>query len=356
MKKFKWLLILVLLFVSVLSINSSKIYASEVEYTSNVIPTMTSPTSPTGIASASSEFKTADYYPAYLAFDKIATTHASAWVAAKGVLTGWLAYEFPEEKCITKYTIEPRNWVGYTSQSPKDWTFEAWDNQSNTWVILDSRKNITDWKIGSKNVFTFLNTNLYQKYRINITAIGDSALALTIGELEMMETVAPPTNLSAKPANSSVLLTWNSIVNAQRYVVKRSTTPNGPYVNIGTISTNTYNDTDVENETTYYYVITSIISGIESTNSNEVNATPSAVVFGNSAILEITMTNGGIKTYDLTFGELDSFLTWYDNHSKGTDKSYYVFTKKSNIRPFLNNKEYIVFDKISSFEVKEYAE
>ncbi|MFA9466785.1 MAG: hypothetical protein ACERKN_21200 [Velocimicrobium sp.] len=77
---------------------------------------------------------------------------------------------------------------------------------------------------------------------------------------------------------------------------------------------------------------------------------------GSSSILEITMTNGTIKEYSLTIDELEAFLTWYDNRSDGTGKSYYRIPKKSNIKPFLSRKEYLSFDKIYSFEVKDYNE
>ncbi len=77
---------------------------------------------------------------------------------------------------------------------------------------------------------------------------------------------------------------------------------------------------------------------------------------GNSAILEIVMTNGTIKEYSLTNDELEAFLTWYDNRSDGVGKSYYRIPKKSNVKPFLTRKEYLSFDKIYSFEVKDYNE
>ncbi|MFA9464540.1 MAG: hypothetical protein ACERKN_09655 [Velocimicrobium sp.] len=77
---------------------------------------------------------------------------------------------------------------------------------------------------------------------------------------------------------------------------------------------------------------------------------------GNKAILEITMTNGNIKEYDFAIDELNYFLIWYDNRSEGIGKAYYCIIKKNNIKPFLNRKEYLSFDKISSFEVKDYNE
>ncbi len=109
------------------------------------------------------------------------------------------------------------------------------------------------------------------------------------------------------------------------------------------------------------YVVTAVNSDGESGYSNEASVILTApqeppVVTGNSAILELTMITGEIKEYDLTSVELQSFLTWYDGRSNGADKAYYIFTKKNDIKPFLSRKEYIAFDKISSFEVSEYAE
>jgi hypothetical protein len=131
----------------------------------------------------------------------------------------------------------------------------------------------------------------------------------------------------------------------------------GPFITIKSISTNTYTDSSLNNNTTYFYVITSIISGVESTNSNVVTATPiDTIIAGNRAVLELTMTNGIIKEYNLTSDEVANFITWYDNRSNGTDKSYYVITKTSNIKPFINRREYFMFDKIFSFEVKDYNE
>ncbi len=105
------------------------------------------------------------------------------------------------------------------------------------------------------------------------------------------------------------------------------------------------------------------MDGIESENSNEASATPNATtnpeeppIDGNKAILEITMTNGIIKEYDLSSQEIENFLKWYDNRSAGTDKAYISIIKRSNIKPFVSRKEYLQFNEIYSFEVKEYTD
>jgi len=169
-----------------------------------------------------------------------------------------------------------------------------------------------------------------------------------------------PTNLLATAGSGQASLTWTTVTSASCYNVKRSTTLGGPYTTISTSLTSpNYTDTSVTNGTTYYYVVTAVSANGESGNSNEVTATPTGAVTppvttGNKAILE--MITGTIKEFDLTATELQEFITWYDGRSNGAAKAYYIFTKKSNIKPFLDRKEYIAFDKISSFEVKAYSE
>ena len=366
MKRAKGLLVFVLVFISTFLLSSTTSFAAGTIYTENVIPTMTSNTSPSGEASASSYFVDSNYncFP-WKAFDHITNTSKSLWATAVGTTTGWLAYEFPEAKCITKYTIVSRNPVVISiGELPKTWTFEALDEKSGTWVILDTQTNIIDWSVGVKKEFEIANSNTYKKYRINISANGGYSSYTAIGELEMMESVKAPTDLNALGGTENIKLTWNEVANAQSYVIKRSLTSGGtpdttiPFTPIVSGSVLEYTDYNVTPGTTYYYVVTAIVSGTTSTNSNEASATPTAATnpdyLGNSATLIITMTNGGIKEYSLPIVDTDKFITWYDNKSEGTGKSYYTFTKLSNIVPYLRIKEYISFDKISSFEVKEF--
>jgi hypothetical protein len=270
MKLLKKILCFILVIGIVLSFNSTKSVAAEVKYTENVIPTMTSDTSPSGKASASSNMVSSNGYvqPAYLAFDH-SVSKPSCWGSAVGSTTGWLEYEFTDAKCITKYTLQPRNWPEYVWESPKDWTFEAWDNEKNEWVALDTQKGITDWSVSTKKEFPISNTTPYNKYRINVGAVVDDPTSkfhdIVIGELEMMETV---------PA-------------------------------------------------------------------------------GADATICITMVTGEIKEYHLEADIKQDFLTWYDDRSNGSGKAYYTFTKDTT-GGFLSRKEYLSFDKISSFEVMEY--
>ncbi|AWI06563.1 Ig-like domain-containing protein [Clostridium drakei] len=75
-----------------------------------------------------------------------------------------------------------------------------------------------------------------------------------------------------------------------------------------------------------------------------------------NAILTITMTNGNVKSYTVPMSKVNDFISWYDNRVSGsTGKAYYTFDKTDNLQPFSKKTEYIIFDKISSYEVDEYT-
>ena len=85
------------------------------------------------------------------------------------------------------------------------------------------------------------------------------------------------TSLRTTGGDTKVNLTWDAVTDATSYTVKRSTTPGGPYTPIATdVKDTMYIDTDVSNGTTYYYIITAIVAGDGSGDSNEALATPEA--------------------------------------------------------------------------------
>ncbi|MBB6218004.1 hypothetical protein HNQ80_004141 [Anaerosolibacter carboniphilus] len=118
-----------------------------------------------------------------------------------------------------------------------------------------------------------------------------------------------------------------------------------------------YTDKGLDNGNTYYYVVSTIIDGVEGPDSNEASATPRGTIVtpqptGDKAILTITMVNGVEKEYDLPMSKVLESISWYE--SEGADKPYFLFDKDFNIGPFKARKDYIAFDKIASFEVNEY--
>jgi len=107
------------------------------------------------------------------------------------------------------------------------------------------------------------------------TGAGDSSFVESV-----RQTAVGPSGLTALPGNSQVALTWNPLLGATSYNVKRSTISGGPYATISTpamVTGTSYTDLTAANGTTYYYAVsaaTSISQAGETANSAEVNATP----------------------------------------------------------------------------------
>jgi polygalacturonase len=86
---------------------------------------------------------------------------------------------------------------------------------------------------------------------------------------------AAPSNLKAIGTNLQINLNWDAVAGATAYNLYRGTSNNGPYpiVFSGLTMTN-YADTGVTNGVMYFYVVTSVVSDVESTNSSQASAAP----------------------------------------------------------------------------------
>ena len=140
------------------------------DYT-NVVPTMTSSTAPSGIVSASNFA-----YNPYLSFDHSGADYG--WIPATSGFN-WIGYEFTTSKTIKRYTITVSN---QPTRSPKSWTFEGWDGSA--WVVLNTQTNITSWSAYEKKIFDISNNTAYIKYRLNISL--ENSAQVIINELELM--------------------------------------------------------------------------------------------------------------------------------------------------------------------------
>jgi hypothetical protein len=83
-------------------------------------------------------------------------------------------------------------------------------------------------------------------------------------------------DLEAKASARGIRLRWGPIPDATSYHVHRSLASGGPYTRIADCHVTdrcTYLDTDLMVGATYYYVVTSVIGGVESLDSNKVSET-----------------------------------------------------------------------------------
>lgn len=54
--------------------------------------------------------------------------------------------------------------------------------------------------------------------------------------------------------------------------------------------------------------------------------------------------------------EVNDFISWYEGKQSGSGTASYAIDKHNNNKgPFSNRKEYVIFNKILTFEVSEYS-
>ncbi|WP_421926234.1 discoidin domain-containing protein [Lysinibacillus capsici] len=144
----------------------------------SAIPKMTSNTAPFGVVSASSEFSTS--YQAWIVFGQ--TAKNAYWSSKYREGSSWLSYEFPQAKRIIRYSILMESSVAY---APFNWTFEGFDEASGTWIVLDTRTEVS-FVINIKQLYDFNNDGFFKKYRINISK-GSNTDYTYISKMEMFE-------------------------------------------------------------------------------------------------------------------------------------------------------------------------
>ena len=196
-------------------------------------------------------------------------------------------------------------------------------------------------------------------YYYIVTYIMEGRESERSNEVSVVPRISPPRNLQAhgNDAEGTISLNWTSVTGATYYKVKRSLYEEGPYITVTkSVYGTTYTDNGVSPGTTYYYVVSATNNlGQESGYSNEASARIDGTGTGSGeALLTIYLLGGQIKEYDLTAAELNAFLDWYDAKDAGSGPAKYAFAKTWNKGPFRTRVEYVIFDKILSFEADEY--
>lgn len=109
---------------------------------------------------------------------------------------------------------------------------------------------------------------------------GSATSNLDNGILNGSATTIPPapTGVIALPGDSTIQLSWTSSIGAATYTLRRGTASGGPFTPIAiNLASTSYQDTNITNGTTYYYVVTARNGAGESSNSTVVQATPIAI-------------------------------------------------------------------------------
>lgn len=130
----------------------------------NLVPQMTTPTTPSGLATASSFFGT--FFP-FTAFNSNAS---QGWCNATG--QAWIQYRFDSPKVVTAYEITP---PFESRRTPLSWAFLG-SNDGADWTELDHRDiPIATWVQDVPRRFDFANGSEYAFYRLMILENGGDA-------------------------------------------------------------------------------------------------------------------------------------------------------------------------------------
>jgi len=122
------------------------------------------------------------------------------------------------------------------------------------------------------------NGSMYSYTVIAANGVGESAVstAALVTPVAPTPAIAPP-NLTITPSAQQVTLNWSAVSGAIGYIVQQGTVSGGPYTYVTTVSSLTYTDTGLADNTPYYYVVTAMNSGGTSGNSTEASATTAPV-------------------------------------------------------------------------------
>ncbi|WP_273325606.1 fibronectin type III domain-containing protein [Vallitalea guaymasensis] len=172
------------------------------------------------------------------------------------------------------------------------------------------------------------------------------------GSLLDQNQLEAPSNLLATPSTNNIILNWNVVERSDSYSILRSTTSDAiDTVIASNVTETTYIDNNVEPGVTYYYVVRAVKNGVESDNSNIASAMIENI---NTAVLQIKLSTTDIYEYRITMNQADNFIKWYIDRANGTGLPFYSFSDESKIEPYTDINEYLIFDKIVWFKVKEY--
>ncbi|MEO7099561.1 MAG: alpha-L-fucosidase [Luteolibacter sp.] len=131
------------------------------------------------------------------------------------------------------------------------------------------------------------------------------------------------------PGNGNVMLRWNTVSGGvSGYRIKRSTSPGGPFTTVVSSTPGTsYIDAGLTNGTPYYYIISSLVGGLESADSAVVSGTPtSSVTLVSRAVQGIAAANAE-KITELASMAFDGSTStkWYTDINASTGWLRYQF-------------------------------
>lgn len=286
-----------------------------------------------------------------------------------GATKGTIQYVFPEELSLNFIQV-----AAYSNPKSNNY-YTVYGLKDGKWILVSPKVGRYVNATVTITEPVAITPGVYEGIKVEVDGAASWAHIneLTIGVVEMMNPNI--IDLKATPGNTQVSLNWGAIDGAENYIVRYGT-ESGKYTET-VVATKDENGNFVipalTNGTTYYFVVTTTINGVETEYSNEALATPYGEELPNPepeepttpeqpeepstnrAIFVVTMTTGLEKEFDLSMKEVNDFIDWYEAKQAGSGKASYAIDKHDNNKgPFKSRKDYILFDRVLTFEVSEY--
>jgi len=152
----------------------------------------------------------------------------------------------------------------------------------NTFTATQSADGVNWITLGSTTVS--MASNVY--IGLAVTSHADGTLCQVLYSNVSVKNSFSPVGVG-QAGNTTAYLSWGSVSGATGYLLKRSTTSGGPYVNVSTTPGIAFVDTALTNGIPYYYVISSLNGSSVLGDSDEFAVTPA-----NSSTLVSRATGG----------------------------------------------------------------
>lgn len=178
----------------------------------NIVPEMTSNTTPSGVASGTNLGGGCEYY---YAFDH--TVNTRCFSDSNNAKYYTISYQFETPQRIDAYKIISSNWIGST---PKHIKLTGY-NEEGVGTVLDEQNNIT-WNDDSsflQQTFNINSTEKYIKYTLYLSDVYNGGLtAIVVRELELLvEAVLSVTTRAATNITAASMQLNGQLVDLGQY-------------------------------------------------------------------------------------------------------------------------------------------
>lgn len=169
----------------------------------DLVPIMTSTTSPSGQV-----FYSSSYSAGFTVFNK---SSSGLWDVSGTMGNAYVGYTFPVKQTVNRYSIKSANSTSYNA-APKTWRLEASNDKVN-WVTLDTQTDQTNWGVLQTRTFDIDNETPFLSYRIYVVINNGNTGWIYIGNIYFFQMI-----------NQSItLLEEQSAINFEAYGMEKDT-------------------------------------------------------------------------------------------------------------------------------------